>query len=204
MKLYGNDTSPYVRKVRVVLALTGQEDAVEMVTVSGTPLAANAEIVGANPLGKVPCLVTGDGQAIYDSRVITRFLDARADGGLYPEGAALYPALTLEALADGILDAAILAVYETRLRPEELRFAPWVQGQMSKIHRAMGVLEGEAGRWPKALGPGSHAGHIGVACALGYLDLRFPDIGWRDGRPALAEWFGPVAAHPAMTATKAG
>jgi len=198
MKLFHSDTSPYARKVMVVLHLTGQTGDVEIVPGSGTPMAPNEATCAVNPLGKVPCLVTDEGEAIYDSRVITRYLDHRAKGGLYPEGDALFPVLTLEAEADGILDAALLAVYETRLRPDELRYAPWVQGQMSKIHRALGDLEGRSGR----LGHDLDAGLIAVACALGYLDLRFPDLGWRDGRPGLAEWFAPVVETEAMQATQ--
>ena len=197
MKLYHSATSPYVRKVMVVLHLTGQTGAAELVEGSGTPLAPNEGTCSANPLGKVPCLVTEDGLALYDSRVITRYLDARGKGGLYPEGEALWPVLAMEALADGMLDAAILVVYESRLRPGELRFAPWVQGQMSKIYRALGWLEGQAGRWRD----GWDAGRVGVACALGYLDLRFSEMGWREGRPALAEWYERAAAAEAMRAT---
>ena len=197
MKLFHAGTSPYVRKVMVVAHLTGQVDDLELVDGSGSPLAPNEATCGVNPLGKIPCLVTDDGTALFDSRVITRYLDHRAKGGLYPDGAAVFPVLTMEAAADGIVDAAILCVYEGRLRPEELRFAPWVQGQMSKIHRALGVLEGQAGRWREP----HHAGHVAVGCALGYLDLRFPDIGWRDGRPALAQWYEGLAGTPAMQAT---
>lgn len=197
MKLFHAGTSPYVRKVMVTAHLTGQVDDLELVDGAGSPLAPNEGTCGVNPLGKIPCLITDDGDAFYDSRVITRYLDQRAQGGLYPDGEALFPVLTMEATADGIMDAAILCVYEGRLRPEELRYSPWIQGQMSKIHRALGMLEGQAGRWQEP----HHAGHVAVACALGYLDLRFPDIGWRDGRPALAKWYEGVAATPAMQAT---
>jgi len=197
MKLYHSDTSPYVRKVMIVLHLTGQTGDVELVPGSGSPLEPNEGTCGVNPLGKVPCLVTDEGVALFDSRVITRYLDWRGKGGLYPEGEALFPVLTMEATADGIMDAAILAVYESRLRPEELRFAPWVRGQVSKIHRALGHLEGHAGRW----GTTVDAGRIAVGCALGYLDLRFPHLNWREGRPALAEWFKGVEASEAMRAT---
>ncbi|GMG84871.1 glutathione S-transferase [Paralimibaculum aggregatum] len=198
MKLYHSDTSPYVRKVMVALHLAGKAEAVDLVPGSGTPLDPNEGTCSANPLGKVPCLVTDDGLALFDSRVITRHLDATFGIGLYPEGDALWPVLAREALAEGILDAALLVVYEARLRPAELRFSPWVQGQMSKIHRALGVLEGEAGRF----GEGFDAGLVAVACALGYLDLRFADLGWREGRPALAGWYEGVAEHPALVATR--
>ncbi len=197
MKLYHSGTSPYVRKVMVTAHLAGLADRLELLPGSGTPLEPNEATVSANPLGKVPALVTEGGETLYDSRVITRYLDARAGAGLYPEGEPLWPVLAREALADGIMDAGILAVYEGRLRPEELRFAPWVQSQRSKIQRALGVLEGEAGRFGEA----PDAGQVAVGCALGYLDLRFPDMAWREGRPALAEWFERFAALPAMQAT---
>jgi len=197
MKLYHSPTSPYVRKVMVVLHMTGQTGEVTLVPGGGTPLDPNEATCGANPIGKVPALVTDDGLALYDSRVITRFLDWRAGGGLYPAGEALFPVLAMEALADGILDAAILALYEHRLRPPELRYAPWIQGQMSKIYRALGDLEGRAGRWRGE----PDAGRIAVACALGYLDFRYADLGWREGRPALAAWFDGVAGMDAMRET---
>jgi len=199
MKLYHSTTSPYVRKVMVVAQITGQIEEIDLIAGSGTPMDPNVATCSANPLGKVPCLVTDDGLAIYDSRVITRYLDARKAGGLYPEGDALWPVLTREALADGVLDAAILTVYESRLRPEELRFSPWLQAQRSKILRALGTLEGEAGRFPADR---FDASHIGVASALGYLDFRFPDLGWREGRPALAQWYEAAARRPEMIETR--
>ncbi len=197
MKLYHSGTSPYVRKVMVTAHLAGLVDRLELIPGSGTPLDPNEATVSANPLGKVPALVTDDGLTLYDSRVITRYLDGFGGAGLYPEGAALWPVMTREALADGIMDAGILSVYEARLRPEELRYTPWVQSQRSKIQRALGVLEGEAGRF----GAAPDAGQIAIGCALGYLDLRFGDMGWREGRPGLAEWFERFAALPAMQAT---
>jgi len=199
MKLYHSTTSPYVRKVMVTLHLTGQVEEVELIAGSGTPLDPNESTCSVNPLGKVPCLITDEGAAILDSRVITRYLDDRAGGGCYPDSPALYPVLTLEAMADGLLDAALLVVYESRLRPEELRFSPWIRGQMSKIHRTLGVIEGMAGRFGD-----TDAGLIAIGCALGYLDLRFPDLDWRTGRPALAQWFEHFAATPAMQATIPG
>ncbi|MEM9146073.1 MAG: glutathione S-transferase [Pseudomonadota bacterium] len=197
MKLFHSETSPYVRKVMVVLHLTDQLGAVELIPGSGTPLQPNEGTCSVNPLGKVPCLVTEQGVALYDSRVITRYLDSRAGGGLYPQGDALWSVMAWEALAEGVIDAALLVVYEGRLRPAELRFGPWIQGQMSKIHRALGELEGQSGRF----GEEPDAAQIAVGCALGYLDLRFGDLGWRDGRPGLAAWYQSFAARPAMQAT---
>lgn len=203
MRLFHSPTSPYVRKVMVLLHETGQLDEVELVTGSGSPVDPGTAPLEANPLGKVPALERRDEPAIYDSRVICRYLDARAKGGagagLYPESLRLWDTLTVEATGDGILDAALLMVYEGRLRPEELRFAPWVEGQWAKVDRALDALET---RWMAHLEGPLEAAQIAVACALGYLDFRHGARGWRDGRPALAAWFANFAARPSMMATQ--
>ena len=202
MRLFFSPTSPYVRKVMVVLHETGQLAEVELVSGSGSPVDPGTAPLEANPLGKVPALERTDGPALYDSRVICRYLDAcakdGAGGGLYPEGARLWDTLTVEATGDGILDAALLMVYEGRLRPEALRFAPWVEGQWAKVDRALDALET---RWMAHLEGPLDAGQIAVGCALGYLDFRHGARGWRAGRPALAAWFDGFAARPSMMAT---
>ncbi len=198
MRLYFSPTSPYVRKVMVLLHETGQLAEVELVSGSGSPVDPGTAPLEANPLGKVPALERPDGPALYDSRVICRYLDARTDAGLYPEGARLWDTLTVEATGDGILDAALLMVYEGRLRPEELRFAPWVEGQWAKVDRALDVLET---RWLAHLRGPLDAGQIAVGCALGYLDFRHGARGWRAGRPGLAAWFDSFAARSSMMAT---
>ena len=197
MKLYHSPTSPYVRKVMVTLDLTGQLGEVELIAGSGTPLAPNDATIGANPLGKIPCLIGDDGVAIFDSRVICRYLDHRAKAGLYPEGDALFPVLTVEALADGITDAGLLATYEWRLRPEEIRYQPWIDGQVGKIGRGLGVLE----QTDLVLSGPMNAAKIAAACAIGYIDFRLADLGWRDGCPKLAAWYAEFAEMPAMKAT---
>jgi glutathione S-transferase len=198
MRLYFSPTSPYVRKVMVLLHETGQMDAVELVTGSGSPVDPGTAPLEANPLGKVPALERPDGPALYDSRVICQYLDMRAKAGLYPEGARRWDTLTVEATGDGILDAALLMVYEGRLRPEELRFAPWVEGQWAKVDRALDALET---RWMAHLQGPLEAGQIAVACALGYLDFRHGARGWRSGRPHLAAWYAGFAERPSMQAT---
>jgi len=201
MRLYHSPTSPFVRKVMLTLKLTGQEGEVELVPGSGTPLEPNEATVGANPLGKIPCLVTDEGETLFDSRVICRYLDWRAKGrtggGLYPDGAALFPVLAAEALADGIMEAGILAVYEWRLRPEEIRFQPWVDAQVAKVGRGIAALEAAE---PVLSGP-LNAAKIAAGCALGYVDFRFPDSGWRERHPRLAEWHAGFAETPEMQAT---
>ena len=199
MLLFHSPTSPYVRKVMVLLHESGLLDQVELVTGSGTPLDPGAAPLDANPLGKVPALEREDGPALFDSRVICRYLDDRAKAGLYPTGAALWDTLVLEAAADGILDAALLMVYEWRLRPEELRFAPWVEGQWAKIDRALTMIESRL--LPQVQGP-LDMGQIALACALGYLDFRHADRDWRAGRPHLAAWEAEFAARPSMQATR--
>lgn len=199
MRLFYSSTSPYVRKVTVLLRETGQLDRVELVSGSGTPVDPGQAPLQANPLGKVPALERDDGPALYDSRVICRYLDDMAGAGLYPQGPRLWDTLTVEATADGILDAAILMVYESRIRPEEVRYAPWVEGQWAKIDRALDALET---RWmPHLQGP-LDMGQIAVACALEYLDFRHAARGWRDGRPDLAAWGATFSARASMQATQ--
>lgn len=198
MHLYFSPTSSYVRKVMVLLHETGQIGEVELVMGSGNPVDPAGAPLDANPLGKVPALERPDGPALYDSRVICRYLDARAGAGLYPEGARLWDTLTVEATGDGILDAALLMVYEGRIRPEELRFAPWVEGQWAKVDRALDALET---RWIAHLEGPLDAGQIAVGCALGYLDFRHDARDWRNGRPRLAGWFAGFDVRASMRAT---
>jgi glutathione S-transferase len=191
MKLHYSPTSPYVRKVRIVLSETGLRDRVEIAPVASTPLAENPAITAANPLGRIPCLERTDGPSLYDSRVICRYLDSLHGGRkLYPEGPAQWSCLTLEALADGVLDSAVSATYEARLRPEGARFQPWIDAQRGKIARALDALERE---WIAHLKGPLDIGAIGVAVALGYVDLRLDVMGWRSTRPQLAAWHANVA-----------
>ncbi len=197
LRLYYSANSPYARKVLVTLVETGQAGDVALVQASGTPVDPGNLPLAQNPLGKIPTLERPDGPALYDSRVICRYLDHRADGRLYPQGDALWDVLTLEATADGIMDAALLMVYESRVRPEDRRMPDWVEGQWTKIARALDALEA---RWLGTLNGPISIGQIAVGCALGYLDLRHADRNWRDGRPGLAGWFATFSARPSMTA----
>jgi glutathione S-transferase len=198
LRLYRSPASPYVRKVMVVLHETGQDGDVDYITATGTPLDPAAMPLAHNPIGKIPVLERADGPALYDSRVICRFLDARADGGLYPEPPRLWDSLVLEATADGILDAAVLMVYESRLRPEAIRFPDLVEAQWAKIARALDALEE---RWMSHLHGRLDIGQIAVGCALGYLDFRHGARDWRRGRDALAAWERRFAARDSMAAT---
>lgn len=199
MRLFHSPTSPYVRKVMVVLHETGLLPQVELISTAGTPLDPGTMPLGQNPLGKIPALERDDGPAIYDSRVICRYLDALAGAGLYPPAPREWDTLTLEATADGILDAALLMVYESRLRPEDLRYAPWVEGQWAKIDRALDTVES---RWMDHLSGPLDMGQLALAVALGYVDFRHGARDWRENRPRLAAWEAGMAARPALQATR--
>ncbi|WP_111536032.1 glutathione S-transferase [Palleronia aestuarii] len=199
MELFHAAASPFVRKVMVTLHETGQLDAVKIVPASQTPVSPDAGNTAHNPLGKIPTLTRPDGPALYDSRVICRYLDHRGGGKLYPE-ARLWETLTLEATADGIMDAAVLMVYEHRVRPSEKVFDGWLDGQWAKITRALDALEG---RWMSHLSGRLDMGQIATACALGYLDLRHGERNWRAGRDGLAAWEKRFAERASMTATRA-
>ncbi len=197
MQLYHAPASPFVRKVMVLLHETGQLSDVEIVSATGTPVDSSQMPVSENPLGKIPTLVRASGPALFDSRVICRYLDHRAGGDLYPEKR-LWEVLTLEALADGIMEAAVLMVYESRCRPEEKVHDFWVEGQWAKIGRALDTLEG---RWMSHLAGPLDMGQIACGCALGYLDFRHGDRDWRRGREALADWEKRFAERDSLQAT---
>ena len=196
MELLGSPASPFVRKVCVMMAEAGIKD-IPLVQVASSPLGGEDRLNAANPLGKIPALTRPDGPTLYDSRVITRYLDATYGAGFYPE-ARLWDVLTVEATADGIMDAAVNLTYEKRFRPAEIQFAPWMDGQWTKIARALDALEA---LWLSHLNGPLDMGQIAVGSALGYLDFRHDDRGWRNGRDALAAWYAGFAARPAMVAT---
>lgn len=196
MELYTNPASPFCRKVDVVLRETGQREAVTDLPAVGHPTDSAKMPTDVNPIGKIPVLVRPDGPALFDSRVICRFLDDLGGGHLYPDGN--WDVLTLEALGDGICDAAVLMVYEGRARPETARHEPWVEGQWAKIARSLDVLEE---RYMSLLKAPLNIGQISVACALSYLDLRLDDRGWRTGHPALAGWHEAFTQRPSMQET---
>jgi glutathione S-transferase len=150
-----------------------------------------------NPVGKIPALIGDDGATFYDSPVICEYLDARAGGNrIFPAvGTARWTALRRQAIADGIMDAAVLTRYEEAIRPEELRWQEWVDGQLLKIRTALDALERES------LEGVFDIGTISIACALGYLDLRFASEDWRSGRPRLAAWAAAIGKRPSLAAT---
>jgi glutathione S-transferase len=198
MKLYYSPSSPYARKVRVVAMETKLDKKMEMVNVALTPVAPNADVDKHNPIGKIPALSV-KGMDLFDSPVICEYLDNQHKGRkLFPrKGRDRWMALRQQAMADGLLDAALLARYEGALRPEEKRWTEWSQGQLKKIDGVLKQLEAEA----KALKGKLTIGTISVACALGYLDLRFGDMGWKDKYPKLAKWFAQTSKTPSIKAT---
>ena len=198
LKLRFAPVSPFVRKVRIGAALAGLAPEIEIVAAeTGDP---SDVLRQQNPLGKVPALVLEDGSTLYDSPVILEYLDHRAGGGrIIPRDfTARLEVLRLQALADGIMDAAVLQVYEQRWRTEERREPRWVEHQADKVERALAVLE----QAPPPLAPMIHIGAIAVACALGYLDFRFAGK-WRTTHPRLVRWLEDFAAKvPAFAETK--
>ena len=199
MKLYHSPTSPFVRKVMVLLHEAGATDRVALVPVMGTPLAPGTLPVDRNPLGKIPALERDDGQTLYDSRVICRFLDDTLDAGLYPAKPRLWDTLVLEATADGLADAAVLMRYEMHVRTAAARSPEWLEAQWSKVDRALDAVEA---RWISHLSGPLDIGQIAMGCALEYLDFRHADRDWRKGRPALEDWGRAFALRPAMVATQ--
>jgi glutathione S-transferase len=198
MILRSSPASPFARKVRIAASLLGLADRIE---VRDTDLnSADDGIRVQNPLGKVPALIAEDGTAYYDSRVILDYLDHLAGGGrIVPrEPDARFAALRLQALCDGLLDASLLIVYESRYRPADKRVQSWVDRQADKVTRGMAVLEAP----PPALTPVPDVGQIALACLLGYRDLRFGGS-WRKDHPRLLDWHDRFAALvPAFAATK--
>lgn len=198
MRLYHAPASPFVRKVMVLLHEVDATDRVALVAASGHPLDPGTLPVDRNPLGKIPALERPDGPTLYDSRVITRYLDDLLQAKLYPAAPHLWDTLTIEATGDGIAEAAVLMRYEMHVRPEAARSSDWVDGQWQKIARALAALEE---RWLSHLSGPLDMGQIAVGCALGYLEFRHADRTWRADHPLLAAWYDRFDQRPAMRAT---
>ena len=197
MQLLMSGMSPFVRKARVVVRELGLTDQITEVPISTTALSSDPTIVAANPIGKIPALVRDDGPAIYDSRVITRFLNDHAGGSLYPESR-IWEILTLEATADAIMEAAVAMAYEVRLRPENERSTDWIEAQWAKANRGIAAVNN---KWMSHLNGPLNIGQIAVACALSYVDLRHDARGWRTGNKALADWHAAFSQRDSMIAT---
>ena len=197
MQLIYADASPFARKVRVLLHEVKLNDEVEVIPATTTPLNVAPAAAAANPMGKIPSLIRNDGSSLYDSRVITRFLDDLAGSGLYPDSC-LWDTLTLEATADGIMDAAVSMSYEKRLRPPEHQSEDWLDAQWKKV---AGAAEAVNSRWMNHLSGPLDMSHIAMGCALAYVDFRHGDRNWRKGNDALDDWFAVFAERDSMKAT---
>ena len=197
LTLRSSPASPFGRKVKISAFLLGL---MERIAVSeADTLDPNDTLRQQNPLGKIPVLLLENGTGLYDSRVIVEYLDHLAGGGtILPLGDARFEALRQQALADGIMDAALLQVYEARWRPEDRRDRNWLEHQEGKVSRGLAYAEANLSRPAENL----HVGHIALACALGYLDLRMEGR-WRSAHPKLVTWLDDFAGRvPAFEQTR--
>lgn len=197
MRLRFSPASPFVRKVRIAADIAGLTDKIELV--SANTMEPDDALLEQNPLGKIPVLILDDGSKIYDSLTICEYLDHHAGGTtLFPTDDTRWAVLTLHSLATGIMDATLLQVYEGRFRPEEKQHEPWLARQKAKVDRGLAQLEAN----PPNLDTDLTIGHVAVACALSYLDLRFEGT-WRSDHPKLVEWLDAFADQvPAFETTK--
>ena len=198
MKIFHSPASPFVRKCMVVAHELGIADRIEKLPSAAGPVKRDATILPKNPLGQVPTFLCDDGQVLYDSRVICEYLDATHSGALFPaDGTERWARLTELALADGMTAAALLARYETMLRPEALRWNDWTEGQLAKVRTGLEWLETAA----PSFGDRVDIGTIAFGCALGYMDFRFPSVDWRGDAPNTAKWFEVFNQRASMQAT---
>jgi glutathione S-transferase len=196
--LRSSPASPFGRKIKIAAGVLGLDGQIEIQPADTTD--PTDTVRKQNPLGKIPALVLEDGMVLFDSRVILEYLDHRAGGGrIVPtDASARFAALRLQALADGMMDAAILLIYEGRWRPADRREAKWVDHQAGKVARALAALEADA----PILDAPPDMGRIALACALGYQDFRFAGS-WRKDHPRLVAWLDNFAAAvPAYAASR--
>ncbi len=198
MKLIGSLTSPYVRKIRVVLA----EKKIECDFAIDSPWVAGNQVTEFNPLGKVPVLVLDDASTVFDSRVIAEYLDAVAPNNrLIPaSGRERINVKRWEALADGVMDAAVAAFLESR-RPDGERSATWLERQRGKVKEGIKAMSREIGEQPWCHGSGISLADIAVGCALGYVSFRLADIAWAGLHPNLGALYGRLMQRPSFAET---
>lgn len=195
MKLIGSPTSPYVRKVRIVFAEKKLDYQMETENV----WEPDTKIQTFNPIGKVPCLLVEDEDAIYDSRVIVEYLDTLSPvSRLIPQaGRERTDVKCWEALADGLLDAAVMIIKEKQ-RPAEQISHDWIERQVGKVNAALAAMSKGLGDQSFCTGINYSLADVTVGCALGYLDFRFADIDWRTTYPNLAQFYAKVSARPSF------
>ncbi|MFT4241087.1 MAG: glutathione S-transferase N-terminal domain-containing protein [Acidovorax sp.] len=202
MKLIGSTTSPYVRKVRVVMA----EKKLDYQFVQEDVWSQGTGIAASNPLGKVPCLVMEGGEAVFDSRVIVEYLDTLSPVGklIPPQGRERAEVKTWEALADGLADAAILARMEATwaLRQDSERSQAWIDRQLGKVQASLKSMSQGLGDKPFCSGIHLSLSDIAVGCALGWLEFRFPEIAWRGEYPNLGKLLDKLMLRPSFADTK--
>ena len=199
MKLIGSLTSPYVRKVRVVLAEKKLDYQFELENV----WAPDTAIQDLNPLGKVPSLIMEDGNVMIDSRVMVEYLDTLTPVCklLPPNGRDRADIKCWEALADGLLDAAVLVRLERTLRPPEQQSADWIARQMRKVTLSLASMAERLGESPYCAGNHYSLADVCVGCTLGWLSFRFPEIAWRDDHPNLARLYDKLSERPSFKET---
>ena len=199
MKLITVDASPFARKVRVLIKELGLSDQVSQQNPGAvTPVSNNVILNNVNPLGLLPALELEDGECLYDSSVICEYLNNLANGPFFPaDPTEKIKALKLQALGDGILDLSVAVRYETALRPKELQWDTWVDYQQEKVGRGLDLLERKCSDFEAS----PLIGEITIACALGYRDFRFADMGWRNNRPRLTEWYNEIMQRESLATT---
>lgn len=201
MKVFYSPHSPFVRKVLVVAHEVGLFDRIELLTSAAGPVNRDAHIVASNPLGQVPTFFTDDGTMLADSRVVCEYLNDLAKASVYPvSGERRFAVLTEHSLADGLLNSALLARYERILRPAEKQWDDWYEGQFAKVRSVIDYFDSAAATLEGRVDIAT----ITLACALAYLDHRYPDYDWRTGRDALAAWHRRFSDRPSMQDTKYG
>lgn len=199
MKLYGSLTSPFVRAVRIAAIELGLENQIDFAPTVVRPTEPNRDYgASVNPLRRVPALEADNGEVFIDSRVIVEFLNNAAKGDIVPKGAAARIAcFNRHAVFSGATEALVSAMYEQRVRPEEKRWPEWSADQVDKAHAALDWAEKRFNDMPS----GFDLGHIALACLVGYAQLRFPEIGWFEGRPAIKAFYDAASARRSVAGT---
>lgn len=198
IRLYWGSASPFVRKVMVCAHELGLADRIETLDSAAHPVERDGRIKAFNPLAKVPAAQIETGETLFDSRVICEWLDHEGGGALFPApGPARWRALRRQALADGLLDAMLLVRYEDLARTEGERSPRWREKQIEKASDALSAMAADLPA-PEC----ADIGAIAYGCALGWIDFRFPDLDWRQGRAGLADWLAGFETRPAMIATR--
>lgn len=199
MKIFHSPASPFVRKVQVTALELGLGNRIELLKSAAHPVNRDSDIVAFNPTGQVPTLLTDEGEPLFDSRVICEYLDAMDGRGRIfpPSGTARWRALREQSVGDSLLDAALLVRYEKLIRPNDLIWEGWSNGQMQKIDSCLAVINAGSANF----GSRFDIGTLTIACALGYLDFRFSSFDWRSAWPSAASWFEEVNKRASLQDT---